>query len=75
MERVLAPEVAAIDRLVDRYRDRCLWFLRPDYYPATDSERLHVLAYIERYGDLEAYRQAARLKRWLLQSSNAPSAN
>ena len=75
MEHLPAPEVAAVDTLVDRYRDRCLWFLRPDYYPATDTERLRVLAYIERYGDLEAYRQAARLKRWLLQSSNAPSAN
>jgi len=75
MEDLSVPEVAAIDTLVDRYRDRCLWFLRPDYYPVSDSERLHVLAYIERYGDLEAYRQAARLKRWLLQSSNEPSAN
>ena len=75
MEHPKASEVAAIDTLVDRYRNRCLWFLRPDYYPATDSERLHVLAYIERYGDLEAYRYAARLKRWLLQNSNALSAN
>jgi hypothetical protein len=74
MEHRSDPEIAAIDTLIDRYRDRCLWFLRPDYRPATDAERLHVLAYIERYGDLEAYRQAARLKRWLLQSSNAPSA-
>ena len=75
MELSSTPELAAIDTLVDRYRDRCLWFLRPDYYPASDSERLHVLAYIERYGDLKAYRQAAQLKRWLLQSSNATSAN
>jgi hypothetical protein len=69
------PEIAAIDALVDRYRDRCLWFLRPDYHPTTDAERQHVLAYIERYGDLQAYRQAARLKRWLLQSSSAASAD
>jgi hypothetical protein len=75
MERLPALQTAAIDTIVDRYRNRCLWFLRSDYYPATDAERVHVLAYIERYGDLEAYRQAARLKRWLLQNSNAPSAN
>jgi hypothetical protein len=24
---------AAIDRLVDEYHLRCLWFLRSDYYP------------------------------------------
>lgn len=65
---------AALDELVDEYRDRCLWFLRRDYYPATHEERLRILAYIERCGDLNAYRRAGTLKRWLLQSSSAPSA-
>ena len=65
---------AAVNELVEQYRDRCLWFLRRDYYPATHEERLRVLAYIERYGDLEAYRRAGTLKRWLLQTSSAPSA-
>jgi hypothetical protein len=23
--------------LMDEYRSRCLWFLRGDYYPSTDS--------------------------------------
>jgi hypothetical protein len=35
-----------IDRLVamvDDYRDRCLWFLRGDFYPRTLEERLRVL--------------------------------
>ncbi len=63
-----------VNRLVDQYRVRCLWFLRADYYPATLEERLRVLAYIERHGDREAFRRAARLKRWLSPDSSAPSA-
>jgi hypothetical protein len=69
-----APEIDAVDQLVDEYRSRCLWFLRSDYYPATDAERLRILGYIERYGDLDAHRRAGRLKRWLSQRSSAPSA-
>jgi hypothetical protein len=65
---------ANIDRLIDENRLRCLWFLRADYYPATDDERLRVLEYIERYGDRDAYRRATELRRWLLPHSNAGSA-
>lgn len=64
-------QAEAIVRLVDEYRTRCLWFLRPDFYPATTAERLRVLGYIERYGDREGYRRAAALRRWLLQDSSA----
>ena len=74
MSRSSDPAIVAVDEIVDQYRDQCLWFLRQDYYPATKAERLRMLDYIERYGDLDAYRRAARLKRWLLQSSSAPSA-
>ena len=74
MSPSVGPVIAAVDEIVDQYRDQCLWFLRQDYYPATNAERLRMLEYIERYGDLDAYRRAARLKRWLLQSSSAPSA-
>jgi hypothetical protein len=63
----------AVQRMVDEYRIRCLWFLRPDYYPVTRQERLRVLGYIERHGDREAFRRAATLKRWLSPGSNAPS--
>jgi hypothetical protein len=67
-------EVAeAVNRLADEYRVRCLWFLRPDYYPSTLEERLRVLGYIERHGDREAFRRAARLKRCLSPDSSAPS--
>lgn len=54
-----------LKRLVDDYRDDCLWFLRRDYYPSTVVERLAVLDAIEQNGNLEAYRRARQLKEWL----------
>src|SRR5262245_21764042 len=63
----------AVNRLIDENRIRCLWFLRPDYYPATLEERLHLLGHIERHGDREAFRRAATLKRWLSRDSSALS--
>jgi hypothetical protein len=67
-------EREAIDRLVDRYRTSCLWFLRPDFYPTTPEERLRALRWIERHGDREGFRRAAELRRWVSLSSSAPSA-
>ncbi len=64
---------AETDRLVDVYRVSCLWYLRRDYYPRTDAERLRVLQSIARHGDLTAFRRAKRLRQWLLQPSNEPS--
>ena len=46
--------ISELDWLVDEYRSRCLWFLREDFYPATLAERLMVLAYVERHGDIMA---------------------
>jgi hypothetical protein len=63
-----------VDRLGGAYRARCLWFLREDYYPSTHEQRLQVLTYIQRYGDREAYRRAAEIRRWLSPTSSAPSA-
>jgi hypothetical protein len=63
----------AVDRLVDEYRQRCLWFLRSEYYPVTHAERLQVLEYIERHGDREAFRRAAEIRRWLSRTSGARS--
>jgi len=65
---------AAIDRLIDEQRTACLWFLRPDYRPETDEERIGALKHIERHGDLDAFRRAATLRRWLLQISSDASA-
>lgn len=66
--------VDAVNALVDDYRTRCLWFLRPDYYPETRDERLRVLDYVQRYGDRDAHVRAATLRQWLSQSSSAESA-
>jgi hypothetical protein len=68
------PVMAAVDRLVDEYRDQCLWFLREDYYPDTDAGRLRVLSYIQRYGDQAAFRKAAHLRQWLSRPSSERSA-
>jgi hypothetical protein len=64
-----------IDRLVDEYRDQCLWFLRSDFYPRTLDEKLRVLGYIERYGDRAGYQKAAQARRWLLHRSKKEFAN
>ena len=64
----------AVDRLVDEYRHRCLWFLREDYYPITDDDRIRVLDRIARHGDVTAYRRASAIRQWLSRGSSAPSA-
>lgn len=64
----------AIDDLVDEYRDQCLWFLRPDFYPRTNEERQRILDAIQRYGDREAFQKAAQARQWLLHPSSARSA-
>lgn len=66
--------MTSVCALVDEYRQRCLWFWREDYYPATPTEALQALQYIERHGDVAAFRKAAPLKQWLLQNSNEQSA-
>jgi hypothetical protein len=72
--RTAFEAAAAVEQLVDRYRARCLWFLRPDYYPATDAERLIVLRYIEHHGDREAFQRAGAVRQWLSRNSSAASA-
>ena len=70
----LAPEFdAALRSLVDDYRDRCLWFLRRDYYPATAAEAQRVLDAIQRHGDLEGFRRVAGIRRWLSPASSETS--
>ncbi|MBP7050031.1 MAG: hypothetical protein KBE65_03360 [Phycisphaerae bacterium] len=63
-----------VNQLVDRYRNRCLWFLRADYYPTDLPDVLRALDYIRRYGDREAFRQAGELYQWLSRDSSGPSA-
>ena len=64
---------AALRSLVDEYRDRCLWFLRPDYYPATIAEAERVLDAIQRHGDRDGFRRAEKVRQWLSQPSSATS--
>jgi hypothetical protein len=63
----------AIDELTEQYRERCLWYLRPDYLPNTHEARLRVLDQIQRHGDREAFTRAAELREWLYRNSNASS--
>jgi len=54
-----------INVLVEEYRARCLWFLKPGFSVSTQEEALRVLDLIERYGDRSAYQRAERLRQWL----------
>jgi len=58
-----------IHKLVEEYRDRCLWFLRPDYWPDSREHVLRTLDLIERYGDRAGYKRAEEIRTWLLQDS------
>lgn len=51
--------------LIQEYRDRCLWFMKPDYMPQTTIEIVRVLDLIERYGDRSGYCRAREIKQWL----------
>lgn len=63
-----------LDRLVDEYRSRCLWFLKQDYYPRSAEEIASVLRQIEIHGDLNAFQRAADIRRWLSRDSSESSA-
>lgn len=63
-----------VDDLVERYRDRCLWFLRRDYFPQDTDSVLRTLSYIQRYGDMEAFQRADGLIQWLSRNTSEPSA-
>lgn len=70
MDADLREALDSARALADEYRARCLWFLRADYLPATPEEACRVLTYIERHGDLQAYRRAAPLRQWLSRHSS-----
>ena len=53
---------AQVVQLVDEMRSRCLWFLRPDYYPETAEEIDRTLRAIERNGDLSTFQCARTLR-------------
>lgn len=74
VERPVDTVIEDVRVLVDRYRSRCLWFLRDDYYPRTRNEVLRVLGYVERYGDRDAFGRAASIRQWLSPTSSEISA-
>ena len=69
----LYPGATAVNRLVDEYRDRCLWFLRRDFYPESLAAALRVLRDIEQHGDRTAYQRAAEVRQWLSRNSSEGS--
>ena len=64
-----------LKKLIDEYRNQCLWFLDEHFYPTEKSRQLRTLAYIEHYGDRRAFQKARQLKEWLLQNSKEISSN
>jgi hypothetical protein len=66
---------AAVDRLVDECRSQCLWYVRPDYYPSTDGERLEILEAIQERSTLADFQRAGALKAWLSRRSSDESAS
>lgn len=64
-----------VDALVDECRVECLWYLRPDYYPRSDLERLQVLDAIQERSSRDVFRRAGTLKAWLSHHSSAASAS
>lgn len=65
----------AVDELVDECRAESLWYLRPDYYPRTDSERQQILDAIQERCSRDAFRRAGMLKTWLSRHSSEGSAS
>ena len=53
--------------LVEKYRGMCLWFAPKDVamHPKCPIQLEQVLSSLESYGDMEAYRRAGRIRKWL----------
>jgi hypothetical protein len=74
MEATFTTVLAQVHELMDEVRDRCLWSLRRDYYPASAAEAIRVLEMIEQHADVALFRRAATLRQWLSRNSSDPSA-
>lgn len=68
-----ADLIRQFDNFVEQHRTTCLWYLRKDYLPQTDEERLAVLSAIQKHAGLASFRQAGEFKKWLLLRSKEPS--
>jgi hypothetical protein len=74
MDAALSTILSQVHALMDEVRDRCLWSLRRDYYPATAAEAIRVLLMLEQHADVAAFRRAANLRQWLSRNSSDTSA-
>ena len=74
MQAELETAMSRVRDLVEQHRAQCLWFLRADYVPGGVADATRLLDHIQRHGDLDAFRRAGELKRWLSRISSAASA-
>lgn len=51
--------------LVEDYRAMCFWNFSEDFMPSTREQVILALDAVERYGDLNAYRRAGEIRKWL----------
>ena len=56
--------------LLDDYRTMCFWNVAEDFLPQNERQLLFALDNLERYGTLDAYRRAGRIREWLSHASS-----
>jgi len=66
---MLNPSEEFLD-LIARCRNTCLWFFALDQVPVGRAAQLYSLDCVERYGSLEDFVKARKLRQWLSQHSN-----
>ena len=71
----VAELVERVRALADSCRDRCLWFLAPDFAPTNRDEALKTLGYIERYGNRQLFIKAKELRHCLLRTFSESSSS
>ncbi len=56
--------------LVEDYRGMCLWSLPEDFMPDNERKMVSFVECLEHYGDLNAYRKAGEIRKWLSRLSS-----
>ena len=51
--------------LINDYRTMCFWNVATDFLPQNERQLLFALDNLERYGTMDAYRSAGRIRKWL----------
>ena len=51
--------------VVEDYRGMCLWSLPEDFMPGNERQVHCLVECLEHYGDLNAYRKAGEIRKWL----------